>query len=80
MVTKVGLRRPPFDAIIVTAPPDHVPQPLLHQLGVGGRLILPVGRFFQTLELYRRTAEGYEHKTLTLVRFVPLVRQGKEEE
>ncbi len=70
----------PFDAIIVTAAPDHVPQPLLNQLGVGGRLILPVGRSFQTLELYRRTAEGYEHKTLTLVRFVPLVRQGEEEE
>jgi protein-L-isoaspartate(D-aspartate) O-methyltransferase len=70
----------PFDAIIVTAAPDHVPQPLLNQLAIGGRLILPVGRFFQTLELYRRTAEGYEHKTLTLVRFVPLVRQGEEEE
>lgn len=69
----------PFDAIIVTAAPDHVPQPLLNQLSIGGRLILPVGRFFQTLELYRRTAEGYEHKTLTLVRFVPLVRQGEEE-
>ncbi len=70
----------PFDAIIVTAAPDHVPQPLLNQLAVGGRLILPVGRFFQTLELYRRTAEGYEHETLTLVRFVPLVREGEEEE
>jgi len=70
----------PFDAIIVTAAPDHVPQPLLDQLAVGGRLILPVGRFFQTLELYRRTAEGYEHKTLSLVRFVPLVREGKEEQ
>jgi protein-L-isoaspartate(D-aspartate) O-methyltransferase len=70
----------PFDAIIVTAAPDHVPQPLLNQLAIGGRMILPVGRFFQTLELYRRTAEGYEHKTLTLVRFVPLVRHGGEEE
>jgi protein-L-isoaspartate(D-aspartate) O-methyltransferase len=70
----------PFDAIIVTAAPDHVPQPLLNQLSIGGRLILPVGRFFQALELYRRTAEGYERKTLTLVRFVPLVRQGEEEE
>ena len=70
----------PFDAIIVTAAPDHVPQPLLNQLAIGGRLILPVGRFFQALELYHRTAEGYEHKTLTLVRFVPLVRQGEEEE
>ena len=67
----------PFDAIIVTAAPDHVPQPLLDQLAVGGRLILPVGKDFQTLELYHRTATGYERKTLTLVRFVPLVRSGE---
>ena len=69
----------PFDAIIVTAAPDHVPQPLRDQLAVGGRLILPVGRDVQTLELHRRTAEGYERKRLTLVRFVPLVRQEKRE-
>lgn len=69
----------PFDAIIVTAAPDHVPQPLLDQLAVGGRLILPVGRFFQTLDLYRRTEKGFEHKTLSLVRFVPLVREGEQE-
>jgi protein-L-isoaspartate(D-aspartate) O-methyltransferase len=69
----------PFDVIIVTAAPDHVPQPLLDQLAVGGRLILPVGRYYQTLELYRRTAEGYERKILTLVRFVPLVREGQQE-
>ena len=64
----------PFDAIIVTAAPDHVPQPLLDQLAVGGRLVIPVGKDFQTLELYHRTTTGYERKTLTLVRFVPLVR------
>ncbi len=63
----------PFDAIIVTAAPEQVPQPLLDQLAVGGRLILPVGRGIQTLDLYRRTVDGYQRKTLTLVRFVPLV-------
>lgn len=68
----------PFDAIIVTAAPDHVPQPLLDQLVVGGRLILPVGRGIQTLDLYHRTAEGYQRKTLTLVRFVPLVHPGEQ--
>lgn len=66
----------PFDAIIVTAAPDHVPQPLLDQLAIGGRLILPVGKGLQTLELYHRTADGYQQKSLTLVRFVPLVRPG----
>lgn len=69
----------PFDAIIVTAAPDHVPQPLLDQLAIGGRLILPVGRDYQTLELHRRTAEGYEREIITLVRFVPLIREGQQE-
>jgi protein-L-isoaspartate(D-aspartate) O-methyltransferase len=68
----------PFDAIIVTAAPDHVPQPLLDQLAVGGRLVIPVGTGVQTLELHQRTATGYERKTLNLVRFVPLVRSRKE--
>ena len=67
----------PFDAIIVTAAPDHVPQPLLDQLAVGGRLILPVGKVFQELALYRRTENGYERTVLTLVRFVPLIRKDQ---
>ena len=70
----------PFDAIIVTAAADHVPEPLLDQLAVGGRMIVPVGRAIQTLELYRRTEEGIERKSLTLVRFVPLVRQQEEQD
>ncbi len=70
----------PFDAIVVTAAPDHVPQPLLDQLAVGGRLILPVGKVFQEfqeLSLYRRTTDGYERTRLTLVRFVPLIRKDQ---
>ncbi|MEW6544727.1 MAG: protein-L-isoaspartate(D-aspartate) O-methyltransferase [Nitrospirota bacterium] len=65
----------PFDAILVTAAADHVPEPLLRQLAPGGRLILPLGRFFQRLVLYRRTQEGYERTELDYVRFVPLIRQ-----
>jgi protein-L-isoaspartate(D-aspartate) O-methyltransferase len=70
----------PFDAIIVTASSEHVPQPLLDQLAVGGRLILPVGKAFQELQelvLYRRTKDGYEHTRLSLVRFVPLIRKDQ---
>ena len=69
----------PFDAIVVTAAPDHVPQPLLDQLAVGGRMILPVGRAFQEQELalYRRTKDGYERTRLTLVSFVPLIRKDE---
>jgi protein-L-isoaspartate(D-aspartate) O-methyltransferase len=69
----------PFDAIIVTAAPDHVPQPLLDQLAIGGRLILPVGTYSQMLELHRRTETGYERKTLMSVRFVPLVRPTEKQ-
>ncbi len=68
----------PFDAIIVTAASEHVPQPLLDQLAVGGRLIIPVGRDIQTLDLYHRTAEGYQRTTRTLVRFVPLIHPGEQ--
>ena len=67
----------PFDAIIVTAATDHVPQPLLDQLAIGGRLILPLGDFFQTLTLYRRTKDGYERTELVPVRFVPLLREDR---
>lgn len=70
----------PFDAIIVTASSEQVPQPLLDQLAVGGRLIIPVGKAFQELQelvLYRRTTDGYERTRLSLVRFVPLIRKDQ---
>ena len=62
----------PFDAILVTAAPDHVPQPLVDQLAVGGTLVVPVGRGVQEMTVVRRTAAGLtETKTLP-VRFVPM--------
>jgi protein-L-isoaspartate(D-aspartate) O-methyltransferase len=69
----------PFDAIMVTAAPDHVPQPQLDQLAIGGRMILPVGKSIQSLVLYRRTKTGYEHSTLDFVRFVPLIHEETSE-
>ena len=63
----------PFDAILVTAAPEHVPPALLAQLAVGGRLVIPVGGSFdQDLWLYTKTAHGVERKHLLPVRFVPL--------
>ena len=68
----------PFDAIIITAAPDHVPSPLLEQLAVGGRLILPVGDYSQNLVLIRRTEEGYQRTELLPVRFVPMTGQAEK--
>jgi len=67
----------PFDAIIVTAAPDHVPQPLKDQLAVGGRLVIPVGEGDQQLMVITRTEGGYREETLLPVRFVPMT--GKAE-
>ena len=69
----------PFDAIIVTAAPDHVPPALVAQLRESGRLVLPVGRFAQDLLRVRRTAKGVVQENLLPVRFVPMVGEtGKK--
>jgi len=68
----------PFDGIIVTAAPDHVPQPLLDQLAPGARLVIPVGAqdAIQQLTVYEKTADGEVGEQGVLpVRFVPLVRE-----
>jgi protein-L-isoaspartate(D-aspartate) O-methyltransferase len=68
----------PFDAIIVTAAPDHVPQPLLQQLKLNGILVIPVGPVggFQELWKIQRIADDrYETTSLGGVQFVPLVRE-----
>jgi len=62
----------PFDAIVVTAAPDHIPPVLLDQLALGGRMVIPVGRAFQELLLVRRTEEGIQREFLMGVRFVPM--------
>ncbi len=67
----------PFDAIVVTAAPERIPPPLLEQLRLGGRLIIPVGTSFQQLILVRRTDDGYEHTELLPVRFVPMTGEAE---
>ena len=64
----------PYDAITVAAATTEVPPPLVEQLGVGGRLIIPVGGDeFQTLHLIEKRANGTTNQALIDVRFVPLV-------
>lgn len=63
----------PFNAIIVTAAPDHIPQALLDQLAPGGRLIVPVGKAWQSLVRVTRGADGkLTREQLLPVRFVPM--------
>ena len=70
--------RAPFDRIMVTAAPDHVPAPLLEQLAVGGRMILPVGDASQQLVLIRKTEEGVTQREVLPVRFVPMTGEARE--
>ncbi len=69
--------RAPFDIVIVTAAPEHVPQPLIDQLKPGGRLIVPVGPRFtvQQLQLIEKDANGaVTTRNVSPVMFVPLRR------
>jgi protein-L-isoaspartate(D-aspartate) O-methyltransferase len=63
----------PFDVIIVTAAPEEVPKPLLDQLGMGGRIVIPIGGERQFLVRLTRTEKGLNKETLLPVAFVPLV-------
>lgn len=72
----------PFDAIIVTAAPEVVPQPLIDQLAVGGRLIIPVGpqNDLQLLKRLTKQADGkVTVENVTAVRFVPFTRDPEQE-
>jgi protein-L-isoaspartate(D-aspartate) O-methyltransferase len=69
----------PFDAILVTAAPDHIPQPLVDQLKVGGRMVIPVGEFYQELEVVTRTETGTKREKIIPVRFVPMTGQAEKE-
>jgi len=69
----------PYDGIIVTCAPDHLPQPLLNQLKEdGGRLVIPIGPVgdVQTLWLFEKNGQDLKTTNLGDVLFVPLTRQS----
>ncbi len=82
IVTKVGdgfegwPEQAPFDRIVVTAAAPEIPSPLLEQLALGGRLVMPVGdsRDSQKITIVDRTNSGFEREQTLPVQFVPLVR------
>lgn len=63
----------PFDAIVMTAAATHIPQDLLLQLAVGGRLVMPIGTESQRLTVVERTPQGFQQMELEEVKFVPLL-------
>ncbi len=70
----------PFDAILVTAAAPSLPEPLLEQLAMGGRLVIPVGEMWQQLETHERTKDGFRREVESDVRFVPMtgeIRGGR---
>ena len=70
----------PYNGIIVTAAATHIPQPLIDQLAVGGRLVIPVGQFDQELLLITRRKNGtIKRETKLPVRFVPMTGEAEDD-
>lgn len=70
----------PFDAIIVTASPPTIPPLLLEQLKIGGRMILPVGKYVQELVIVSKNKSGHTMESVLPVRFVPMTGKIQEEQ
>ncbi len=68
----------PFDRIIVTCAPDHVPQPLVEQLKDGGKMIIPVGEAYEQLYLLEKHGGELRQRAVLPVRFVPMTGEAQE--
>jgi len=68
----------PFDAIVVTAAPDHVPQALVDQLAFRGKMVIPVGSVFQEMVIITRNESGVVERRTIPVRFVPMTGKPKQ--
>ena len=63
----------PFNAIVMAAAATHIPEELLAQLAMGGRLVMPIGAETQKLTVVERTPEGFQYLEMGEVKFVPLL-------
>jgi len=70
----------PFDAVIVTAAPPRVPEPLKRQLKPGGRLVIPVGETVQELVVITRTDKGFTEERTHRVGFVPMTGRAQQQQ
>ena len=70
----------PFDAILVTAAPERLPQPLIDQLQVGGRMVVAVGSLVQDLTLVTKTGpDEIERRSVSLVNLSPMTGEVQNE-
>ncbi len=69
----------PFDAIVVTAAPDHIPQALVDQLAVNGKMVIPVGSGYQEMMVITKTRSGVVQKRTIPVSFVPMTGKPKNQ-
>ncbi|HVT15759.1 MAG TPA: protein-L-isoaspartate(D-aspartate) O-methyltransferase [Thermoanaerobaculia bacterium] len=67
----------PFDAILLSAAPPHIPQPLIDQLRVGGKMVVPVGGVIQDLLVITKTKDGIEKRQVIPVRVSPMTGQAQ---
>lgn len=68
----------PFDAIVVTAAPDEVPQALVNQLALRGKMVIPVGTTFQEMVIITRDKSGVVERRTIPVQFVPMTGKPKQ--
>lgn len=68
----------PFDGIVVTAAPPAVPPPLIEQLNMNARLVIPVGEHYQVLKVITKTKEGIKEESIIPVRFVPMTGEAQK--
>jgi protein-L-isoaspartate(D-aspartate) O-methyltransferase len=69
----------PYDRIIVTAAPEMPPQPLIDQLNMGGRMIVPIGRIDQDLAVFEKEETGLTRRSTIPVRFVPMTGKALDQ-
>lgn len=70
----------PFDAIMLTAAPERLPRPLLKQLADGGRLVAPLGGYYQQLVRVRRKGKDFPEEALLPVAFVPMTGKARKKD
>ncbi|MDJ0634288.1 MAG: protein-L-isoaspartate(D-aspartate) O-methyltransferase [Xenococcaceae cyanobacterium MO_188.B29] len=68
----------PYDAIIVTAAPEHIPQLLIDQLAINGKMVIPVGKWYQDIVVLTKTKDRIVEERTLPVRFVPMRRKFLE--